>query len=488
MLKTLFSKMFCAYLAVSVAVLTLFGFFSASIFREHYITEIRTELIKESNAINRIVIEEYIDKQQYPIAREKLHAIARQYGALLQISFSSNDFGSSNIVDKEYLDLWQFMLDVDISGLNEKVLAGQEFYCCEFDIAGETAPVRTISIGRPLQSGDGKRMGTLTIHYNMNGIYESLNKLYLDVFVLVLVAVLISLLFAFIISKYITNPVSKIRRAVAEFAKGNFERRIEKNGRDELGELGRSFNSMAEELAVLERTRRDFVANVSHELRSPLTSIRGFLEAMDDGTISESEHHKYIGIVLDETRRMTGMVNDLLDIARIESGQYKLNRTVFDINDLIGRVLLTFEARILESKLDIDVRIADESIYVHADRDRIGQVLHNLIDNAIKFAKQEGGIVRIIAEPTKQDVAVSVCDNGCGISQEDLKHIFERFYKAEKAHTHAKGSGTGLGLSIVKLIITQHGGEISAESDANGTVFTFRLKRVSSPKLSSTTT
>lgn len=488
MLKTLFSKMFYAYLAVSAAVLALVGLFSASIFREHYITEIRTELIKESNAINRIVIEEYVDKQQYPIAREKLYAIARQYGALLQISFLSNDFGSSNIVDKEYLELWQFMLEVDTSNFNSLIRTGQEFYCSEFDIAGESTPIRTVSIGRPLQSGDGKRMGTLMIHYNMNSIYESLNKLYLDVFVLVLFAVLISLLFAFIISKYITKPVSIIRNAVAEFAKGNFERRIEKNGRDELGELGRSFNSMAEELAVLERTRRDFVANVSHELRSPLTSIRGFLEAMDDGTISESEHHKYIGIVLDETRRMTGMVNDLLDIARIESGQYKLNCTVFDINDLIGRVLLTFEARILDAGLDIDVRISDEAVYVYADRDRIGQVLHNLIDNAIKFAKQDGGIVRIIAEASKQDVSVSVCDNGCGISQEDLKHIFERFYKAEKAHTHAKGSGTGLGLAIVKLIISQHGGEVSAESDENGTAFTFRLKRVSSPKFGSTMT
>ena len=115
---------------------------------------------------------------------------------------------------------------------------------------------------------------------------------------------------------------------------------------DELGELGISFNDMADKVSELEKMRRDFVANVSHELRSPLSSIRGFLEAMEDGTIPTDEHEKYIEIVLDETRRMSGMVNDLLDIARIESGQYKLNLSVFDINDLIGRVLITFEARI----------------------------------------------------------------------------------------------------------------------------------------------
>ena len=230
-----------------------------------------------------------------------------------------------------------------------------------------------------------------------------------------------------------------------------------------------------------EQLRREFSANVSHELRSPLSSIRGFLEAMEDGTIPTDEHEKYIEIVLDETRRMSGMVNDLLDIARIESGQYKLNLSVFDINDLIGRVLITFEARITAKHADVDAQLDYEPVFVEADRDRIGQVLHNLIDNAIKFMPENDGLLTIKSVVSKHKVYVSVCDNGPGIPKEDIAHIFDRFYKAEKAHTYKNGSGTGLGLSIVKLVIDQHHGEIKAESSENGTVFTFSLKQALPP-------
>lgn len=170
-----------------------------------------------------------------------------------------------------------------------------------------------------------------------------------------------------------------------------------------------------------------------------------------------------------------------LDIARIESGQYKLNLSVFDINDLIGRVLITFEARITAKHADVDAQLDYEPVFVEADRDRIGQVLHNLIDNAIKFMPENDGLLTIKSVVSKHKVYVSVCDNGPGIPKEDIAHIFDRFYKAEKAHTYKNGSGTGLGLSIVKLVIDQHHGEIKAESSENGTVFTFSLKQTLPP-------
>ena len=174
-------------------------------------------------------------------------------------------------------------------------------------------------------------------------------------------------------------------------------------------------------------------------------------------------------------------INDLLDIARIESGQYKLNLSVFDINDLIGRVLITFEARITAKHADVDAQLDYEPVFVEADRDRIGQVLHNLIDNAIKFMPENYGLLTIKSVVSKHKVYVSICDNGPGIPKEDIAHIFDRFYKAEKAHTYKNGSGTGLGLSIVKLVIDQHHGEIKAESSENGTVFTFSLKQALPP-------
>lgn len=480
MFKSLYSKILTAYLAMVIGVLAVLGVMASGIFRSHYIEETKSELIRESNAINKILLEEYIDMERFPVAREKLYAIARQYGALIQLRFDSEEITGGNILGMEYYDTWKNIIESDLTGITEMMRNGTNFYNMVFDIDGivnahsEEENIRTLTLIRPIQTGDGKRMGMMLFHYDMTAIYETLDRLYLDVFVSAVVSVLIIVPVAFIISKYITKPVSDIDSAVKDFSRGKYESRVEISGRDEISRLAESFNAMAGEVAGLEKARRDFVANVSHELRSPLTSIIGFLEAMEDGAIQQEEHHKYIGVVLDESRRMSAIVRDLLDIAKIESGQYKLNYSSFDVNELIGRVLLAFEGRILQKELDLDVRLGDEPIYVNADRDRIGQVLHNLIDNAIKYS---GGVIGIESTVVKHTVYVSVRDNGIGIPKEDIAHIFDRFYKVEKAHTYASGSGTGLGLSIAKIIIDQHDCEISVKSDENGTDFTFTLNQ-----------
>jgi signal transduction histidine kinase len=234
---------------------------------------------------------------------------------------------------------------------------------------------------------------------------------------------------------------------------------------------------MADELNTLEQARRSFVANVSHELRSPLTSMRGFLDAMQDGTITGEEVPHYLGIVIEENNRMIHMVNGLLDLARIESGQYELNLDVFDINELIRRTLITFETRIGEKRLDVQADLSEDQCFVEADKSQIAQVLRNLIDNAIKFSP-EGAPLFVLTASDKNKVTVSVRDSGCGISEADIPYIFDRFYKAEKAHTPKSHTGTGLGLSIVKHIIDLHKQSITVESKpGEGTAFTFTLKK-----------
>ena len=232
---------------------------------------------------------------------------------------------------------------------------------------------------------------------------------------------------------------------------------------------------MASELNTLEEARRSFVANVSHELRSPLTSMRGFLEAMQDGTIAQEDYAKYLDIVINENRRMTSMVNDLLDLARIESGQVVIKKEVFDINELIVRTMLTFEARVDAKKLNVELDMKPEKIAVEADPGQIAQVVRNLIDNAIKFTP-EGGSLWLITKVKKKVVTVTVKDSGKGIDADSIPHLFERFYKAEKAHTPGESAGTGLGLAIVKRIIDQHDQDITVESEpGKGTSFTFTL-------------
>jgi len=482
MLRTLFSRMLAAYLSVIIIVLIALGFMASSIFHDHYIEKIKSELVREADAICRIVLEEYMDDAKRPVAKEKLFAIVRQYEALLQLCFIDPSLGIRSFYDEKNASKWQASEEFDVETLAKNIVSQTNFeYGYAYDLLDGYTTVRTLTVTCPISTAENITVGALMLHYDMDGIYASLNKLYIDVFAAVAGAVLITIPIAFIISKYITKPVSQINDAVTAFSRGNYDSRVKVGRMDELGELGISFNDMADKVSELEKMRRDFVANVSHELRSPLSSIRGFLEAMEDGTIPTDEHEKYIEIVLDETRRMSGMVNDLLDIARIESGQYKLNLSVFDINDLIGRVLITFEARITAKHADVDAQLDYEPVFVEADRDRIGQVLHNLIDNAIKFMPENYGLLTIKSVVSKHKVYVSICDNGPGIPKEDIAHIFDRFYKAEKAHTYKNGSGTGLGLSIVKLVIDQHHGEIKAESSENGTVFTFSLKQALPP-------
>ena len=282
----------------------------------------------------------------------------------------------------------------------------------------------------------------------------------------------------------VVDPFVRINHIVRCYSRGDFSQRIPAAGTDEASQLGRSFNEMAEQLKDLEATRRSFVANVSHELRSPLTSMKGFLDAMYDGTIPPEEHEHYLGVVLSETRRLADMVNDLLDLARIESGTVTLQYSTFDINELIRRTLITFEARIVEKKLELDIRFAQERCFVSADSKQISQVLRNLIDNAIKYSP-EGKSLMVSTYAMRKDVYVSIRDNGVGIPKEDLPHVFDRFYKVEKAHTPSPQVGSGLGLSIVQRIIEQHGQSITVQSaKGRGTQFTFTLTRVNMPRRS----
>ncbi len=296
----------------------------------------------------------------------------------------------------------------------------------------------------------------------------------------------IALIGAGVVSYYtayrVINPFVEMNTAVQCYSRGDFSTRIPVEDTDEAAQLGKSLNEMAEQLRGLEETRRSFVANVSHELRSPLTSMKGFLEAMQDGTIPPENYPEYIEIVLNETRRMVTLVNDLLDLARIESGTIQLHFEVFDVNELIRRTLLTFEARLVENEMEMEVRFAQEQCSVYADPAQIGQVLRNLIDNAIKYSPK-GRSLFVSTYSMRKTVYVTVRDNGIGIPQEDVPHVFDRFYKVEKAHTPTPQMGSGLGLSIVKRIIESHGQSITVRSArGRGTQFTFTLERASAMK------
>ena len=223
-----------------------------------------------------------------------------------------------------------------------------------------------------------------------------------------------------------------------------------------------------------EERRREFVANVSHELRSPITAISGYVEGMRDGTIGQEDYPQYLTIVSDETTRLKNLIGDLLKLSRLEKADAALNKTNFDICELLSRVLLHRTGDLEAKKMDVECDFAPEPCMVNADESRIEQVAVNLLDNAIKFTP-DGGVIRMSVRVNQGICTVIVQDNGVGISPEDRPHIFERFYTADKAHT--SGKGTGLGLSICQRIMEMHGQKITLmdTGDEAGAAFAFTL-------------
>ena len=274
----------------------------------------------------------------------------------------------------------------------------------------------------------------------------------------------------------ILHPVSVLSGAAKAMSEGNFSVRAPEGKATcpEIAELSASFNTMAEKLSQLEESRREFVANVSHELRSPITAISGYVEGMRDGTIGQEDYPQYLTIVSDETTRLKNLIGDLLKLSRLEKADAALNKTNFDICELLSRVLLHRTGDLEAKKMDVECDFAPEPCMVSADESRIEQVAVNLLDNAIKFTP-DGGVIRMSVRVNQGICTVIVQDNGVGISPEDRPHVFERFYTADKAHT--SGKGTGLGLSICQRIMEMHGQKITLmdTGDEAGAAFAFTL-------------
>jgi len=323
-------------------------------------------------------------------------------------------------------------------------------------------------------TGETHFLGTAIALRPMPQIRDIQNRLLTIVFGAQIISWVVAFVVSFFLTRQILKPIKKMRTAAKSIASGNFNQRIPVTSSDEIGQLAESFNSMTVSLNELENMRSSFVSDVSHELRTPMTTISGFVEGVLDGTIPEDDKKKYLTTVLEETKRLSRLVNELLEASRLEQGKIKIEKKSIDINRLVAESAFSYEQQLLEKKINVNLELEGEECFAFADKDSIKRVLINLLDNAIKFTP-DGGDISIETRTASKKVYVSIQNSGDGISEEDLRHIWERFYKTDKSRSEDK-KGAGLGLHIVKTIITQHGGEIFAESEVGKFAkFTFIL-------------
>lgn len=465
MKKSLFTKLMSMNFFVLVISYCLVAVFLSLWFNNYYYNERIKVLISEGNNLNQ-VIEKYIkgevdnERLQFELSVIDRYMNARiwvvdRYGIV---------FGYSGGTEEKILG--QQLTNVEI----EEVRKGNIVVNTGSFWQRLTSPVLTV--GMPIII-DNQVLSGVFMHTSMDVISKTVNNVYFIIWMAAFFAIMISAIILYYFSnRILIKPLGKINHTAKAIASGEFDRRVSLVSDDEIGDLAVSFNYMADSLQNLERMRRDFISNVSHELRSPMTSINGFIIGMLDGTIPKEKWPYYIDIVHGETKRLIRLINDLLDLGRLESGEFSLKIENFDINELIRERVIKFEDRIEKKEVEMDVTLVGGRLKVRGDRDRIDQVITNLLDNSIKFVPQKGEI-KIRTEIKQDRVLVSVYNNGPGIPKEEIQYIWERFHKVDKART--SGGGTGLGLSIARQIINQHNQNIWVESGEIGTKFIFTL-------------
>ena len=466
MKKTLYVKLLIAY-----AIFAVFGLIVVATFMQQMtLSRLQQNKAEELYRFADILSENEglaLYKNESSIAGTK--AVVDQYAAMLNARLQIINPSGLIIVDSA------LPVDVEnppsVEGFDMSTLSGSFFTIGNFY---NQFSEEHLSVAAPITMGYSVR-GYVLIHYDCKLLQKTADHLVDIDYILVFILFVLSLIILIFFTELVYMPLRRIIAAIEEYAAGNLRYPISVESDDEIGYLAASLAYMAQELAKGEDNQKHIVANVSHDFRSPLTSINGYLKAMEDGTIPPELYPKYIDIVLNETERLIKLTNNLLTLNNLNTEGMILDKTDFDINDVIRKTISTFEGSCREKKIAMELSLTGEVLPVHADLTRIQQVLYNLIDNAIKFS-HHNSVIKVETTERHNKVFVSVKDSGIGIPKESVPLVFNRFYKSDISRGKDK-KGTGLGLSITKEIIRAHGENINVIStEGVGTEFIFSLQ------------
>ena len=467
--KGLFSKMLATYTLIIVISFVILAAFLSLWFEKYYFDQRKSQLQSGADLIQPTAI----DYMNGNIESSKMGETLKFFGYYLNTDIWLTDsYGIVYAVsDEKYKDLiGKQILTEDLEKLRTiQVVEKKDVYKNIFKSSMHTLEI-------PI-TYRGIFKGSIITNTKLNEIKGPLNKVYNIIWLSAVFAIIVSCVVIYYFSqRIIISPLAQINSVAEKISKGEVDKRVTITANDEIGELANSFNSMANSLEQVENHRREFISNVSHEIRSPITSIKGFIGGILDNVIPKEKQSYYLSITYEEIQRLTRLVNDLLDLSTIESGQLKLQMAELNINELIRITIIKFETKIKEKRLKVDVCFDEDNVYIVSDKDRIIQILTNLIDNAIKYVNEDG-YIKVSSKVRGKKVFISVYNTGAFIDPEDLKHIWDRFYKADKSRTSK--ISTGLGLPIVRNLLTQLGEDIKVENgEKEGVVFTFTLTRV----------
>lgn len=455
------------------------GFFIIATFSSqmtlNYLTERKAEsLYREANYLSGNFVQSYYSRNQDAVTLNTLHSHFQALDTYLDASlWLLNPDGSVLInSDSSFSEESSLIIeDFDPTDMGNHYYLISDFYGM-FD-------EEMLSVITPI-TYHFKTRGYILIHTPMSLLVRERDQLLNTTYLTFLMIFLLSLLILALFTITVYLPLMKINEAARQYASGNFKYALDLESTDEIGQLGNTLNYMAHELGEMDDYQKKFIANISHDFRSPLTSIKGYLEAILDGTIPPEMQEKYLNIVLMETERLNKLTGSLLALNSFDTKRNMLDITHFDINAVIKNTVSSFEGRCRERHISIELLFDARQQFVAADMGKIQQVLHNLLDNAIKFSPNDS-VITIETTLRHEKVFISVKDEGIGIPRESMKKIWERFYKTDPSRGKDK-RGTGLGLSIVKEIINSHGEHINAIStEGVGTEFIFTLPHVAEP-------
>ena len=460
--RLLFSYLFTVLLGLCAAGLLM------SVFAKQYIVEsVRDDLLRQAKKINLSIQQ---SDQVDDVLRQLLVFFDQSFDVRIWLFDRQGNIVATSTQDEVSIGKFIHPKIVD------KVLNGDSVVN---NLKFEGMPQPVLSVVIPWGKDDNV-YGGIVLHAPINGIQKAVGNLREMILWVTLFGVLISAGIASYLSWSISRPLRQIELAAAKIGMGDYSERIEVESKDQIGELAATINNMAEKLEKidlekrrLEQMRRDFLTNISHELRTPLTAMQGFLEALLDDLIDESGRHKYYDIIYNETLHMNRLVDDIMELVKLENKEIALSRTAVDVAGLINKAAFKFSPEAAEKQIGIEVHLEEKLPKAYADQTRLEQIVNNLLKNAVKFT--ECGKITLRAERDGPYIKLTVSDTGIGISPGDQERVWERFFKVDRGRSR-KNAGSGLGLAIVRELVELHEGDIAVQSElGKGTTFTVRI-------------